>query len=50
VVAVLVTFWVIFFIPETANKPLRRFHTEPQYDKESFKPIAMTATKLDVAA
>ncbi|NLB31837.1 MAG: MHS family MFS transporter [Alcaligenaceae bacterium] len=51
VVAVLVTFWVLFFIPETANKPLRRFHTEPQYGKENFEqPIAMSTTKLDIAA
>lgn len=49
VVAVLVTFWVIFFIPETAGKPLRRFHTEPQYDKESFKPMIMTTNKLDMS-
>ena len=56
VVAVLVTFWVIFFIPETANKPLRRFHTEPQYGKEKFKTISTvpnsssTTGNLDVAA
>ena len=49
-VALFVTAWVFFFIPETANKPLRRFHTEPQYDKEKFDVLTISSTKLDVSA
>jgi MHS family proline/betaine transporter-like MFS transporter len=32
VVAVLCFFWVTVLMPETANKPLRRYHTEPAHD------------------
>lgn len=32
VVAVLCFFWVTVLMPETANKPLRRYHTEPEHD------------------
>ena len=49
VLAVFVIFWVILFVPETANKPLRRFHTDPQYDKENFNPLIATNTnRLDM--
>lgn len=50
VVALFVTVWVFFLIPETANKPLRRFHTDPQYDKEKFDALAMPASNLDATA
>ncbi|EJC60911.1 hypothetical protein QWA_17665 [Alcaligenes faecalis subsp. faecalis NCIB 8687] len=32
IVAVLCFFWVTVLMPETANKPLRRYHTEPAHD------------------
>ena len=32
VVAVACFFWVTLLIPETANKPLRRYHTEPKLE------------------
>lgn len=50
VIALFVTVWVFFLIPETANKPLRRFHTDPQYDKEKFDALAMPASNLDATA
>ena len=34
IIAVMCFFWVTFLMPETANKPLRRYHTEPQYDSQ----------------
>ena len=34
IIAALCFFWVTFLMPETANKPLRRYHTEPQYDSQ----------------
>lgn len=36
IVAVMCFFWVTILMPETANKPLRRYHTEPGHDT---KPI-----------
>lgn len=35
IVAFLCFFWVTFMMPETANKPLRRYHTDPQLDKKA---------------
>ncbi len=49
VLALFVIFWVILFVPETANKPLRRFHTDSQYDKENFNPLmAPNTNRLDM--